>query len=82
MPSPHSSEEQSEFDRSLLLLRKKIACLFGVSLINYDVVVFGSAQSALDEIFEGFQWSRGSTFVIDASFTIDPTFSIQFAERA
>jgi selenocysteine lyase/cysteine desulfurase len=82
MPSPHSSEEQSEFDCSLLLLRKKIASLFGVSLINYDVVVFGSAQSALDEIFEGFQWSRGSTFVIDPSFTIDPTSSIQFAERA
>jgi hypothetical protein len=81
-PSPHSSEEQSEFDWSLLLLRKKATSLFGVSLMNCDVVLFGFAQSALDEIFAGFQWSAGSQFLTNPSFTIDSTSAINFAEAA
>jgi selenocysteine lyase/cysteine desulfurase len=81
-PSPHSSEEQSAFDRALWSLRTGIADLFSVSLLNYAVVIFGTAQSALDEIFEGFQWARGSHFIIDNSFQIGTTSSIQFAEKA
>jgi selenocysteine lyase/cysteine desulfurase len=81
-PSPHSSEEQSDFDRALWFLRTGIADLFSVSLVNYAVVLFGTAQSALDEIFEGFQWSRGSHFIIDSSFKIGTDSSVQFAEKA
>jgi selenocysteine lyase/cysteine desulfurase len=81
-PSPHSSEEQSDFDRALALLRKSVADAFGVSLINYDVVLFGTAQSALDEVFEGFPWGRGSHYVIDRSFRVDTRSSALFAEKA
>jgi hypothetical protein len=81
-PSPHSSEEQSDFDRALTLLRKNLTDIFGVSLIHYDVVLFGTAQSALDEVFEGFPWGRGSHFVIDKSFRIDTTSSVLFAKKA
>jgi selenocysteine lyase/cysteine desulfurase len=81
-PSPHSSEEQSDFDRTLTLLRKNLTDIFGVSLINYEVVLFGTTQSAVDELFEGFQWSRGSHYVIDKSFKINTTSSILFATKA
>jgi selenocysteine lyase/cysteine desulfurase len=81
-PSPHSSEEQSDFDRALTLLRKNLTDTFGVSLINYEVVLFGTAQSALDEVFEGFPWARGSHYVIDKSFRISTTSSILFAQKA
>jgi selenocysteine lyase/cysteine desulfurase len=81
-PSPHSSEEQSDFDRALTLLRKGITELFGVSLINYEVVLFGTAQSALDELFESFPWARGSHYIIDKSFKIGTNSAIRFAETA
>jgi selenocysteine lyase/cysteine desulfurase len=46
------------------------------------VVLFGTAQSALDEIFEGFRWTRGSHYVIDKSFRINAASSIFFATKA
>ena len=82
MPSPHSSEEQSEFDRVLMLLRKSSATLFNVSLANFDVIVFGSAESALNTIFESFRWTNGSKFIIDESFSIPTESSIPFAMAA
>jgi selenocysteine lyase/cysteine desulfurase len=81
-PSPHSSEEQSDFDRALTLLRKNITELFNVSLISYDVALFGTPESALDEVFEGFPWARGSHYIIDKSFKTSTASAVLFAEKA
>ena len=68
LPSPHSSEEQSDFDRTLMLLRKAAADLCSVSLANFDVIVFGTAEAALDAIFESFGWTPGSKYIIDDTY--------------
>ena len=81
LPSPHSSEDQSEFDRTLSLLRKNIASLFSTSLINYTVILFQTPREALNTIFEGFPWSHGSKYFIDNSFCIDHSDAVKFANK-
>ena len=68
IPSPHSSEEQSDFDRALSLLRSNIVDLFGTSLINYTVVLYQTRESAIDQIFESFPWNNGSHYIIHPNF--------------
>ena len=77
--SPHSSEEQSDFDRVLVLLRKSITELFNTNLINYSVILFQTPEFAFDEIFESFPWSNGSHFVIDENFDICSKQSFHYA---
>ena len=81
LPSPHSSEEQSEFDRVLMLLRKEVAGLFSVSLANFDVVVFGTPEAAVEAVFESFR-SRESRYVVHESFGIDTAGAEKLAELA
>lgn len=68
IPSPHSSEEQSDFDRVLSLLRSRIADLFSTSLINYSVVLYQTREAAIDQIFESFPWNNGSHYIIHPNF--------------
>lgn len=82
MASPHSSEEQSDFDRVLMLLRKAVASLFSVSLANFDVIIFGTPEAALEAFFESFGWPDGSKYLIHESFEIPSASSVEFAERA
>ncbi|KAH0786963.1 MOSC N-terminal beta barrel domain containing protein [Histomonas meleagridis] len=81
LSSPHSSEDQSEFDRISALFRKSIADMFSTSLINYTVIFFPSPQAALDCIFEGFPWTRGSHYIFHESFQIQNDTAILFAEK-
>ena len=82
MASPHSSEEQSDFDRILMLLRKAAASLFSVSLANFDVIVFGTREAALEAFFESFGWPQGSKFVIHDKFEVPCASAVQIAEEA
>lgn len=68
IPSPHSSEEQSDFDRTLALLRATIAELFSTNLINYSVVLFQTPEAAVDTLFESFPWRNDSHYIIDPDF--------------
>ncbi|OHS95452.1 hypothetical protein TRFO_38459 [Tritrichomonas foetus] len=80
--SPHSSEEQSDFDRTLALLRTTIAELFSTNLINYTVILFQTPEAAIDEIFESFPWGNNSHYVVDDSFELDIANYIHYAEKA
>lgn len=81
-PSPHSSEDLSEFDRVLDLLREDLTHIFNTSRVRYATVLFPDMKSAIDSIFEGFPWSEGSHFLLDTENSInqnDFSWSINFA---
>lgn len=87
IPSPHSSEEQSDFDRTISLLRSKIAELFSTNLINYSVILFQNREAAIDEIFESFPWNNGSHYIIHPNFDkniklLESTFNFAHASGA
>lgn len=76
IPSPHSSEEQSDFDRTLSFLRSDIAELFSTSLINYSVILYQTRETAINQIFESFPWNNGSNYIIHPNFD----YSIKISE--
>lgn len=78
-PSPHSSEEQSIFDRSTFYLRENIADLFFSNQLRCSVVIFPTREAALDLIFESFPWN-GYKLVVDDDF-IDISCSKSFLDK-
>jgi len=80
-PSPHSSEEQSDYDRAIVLFREKMADMFGTNQVNYAVVIFPDCDTAINYIFESFPWKAGFNLSISNEFGIDVTPSLVFPKR-
>ena len=77
-PSPHSSEEQSSFDRSLTTIREKLADIFNSSQVSFAAVLFPSRESAIYSIFEGFPWKNGFTLILDKNFHVNLDEAMKF----
>ena len=77
-PSPHSSEEQSSFDRSLTTIREKLADIFNSSQVSFAAVLFPSRESAIYSIFEGFPWKNGFTLILDSNFHVNLDEAMKF----
>ena len=77
-PSPHSSEEQSSFDRSLTTIREKLADIFPSRHVSFATVLFPSRESAIYSIFEGFPWKNGFTLILNENFNVNLDEAMKF----
>lgn len=77
-PSPHSSEEQSAFDRSLTSIRETLADIFHSSQVSFAVVLFQTREAAIDSIFEGFPWKNGFSLTVLPNFHVDISSAVKF----
>ena len=79
-PAPHSSEDQSLFDRNSSVFREKICGFLHTSLVQHAVIFYQDKQTALDSIFESFPWVEGSQYIIGLD--EDMSYPLQFASVA